>query len=400
MSMGKKIVGLVEDPYSWYSVDQFRSSQTKKIYNEMLDDPNKIMSVLDGEDPCFFGGYILGYSLKKRLGSSGLIRSKDKSYSYLDPVKLAYSIGIYTDTLPEHIYIPGKKTNPFVERVQFGDDLRFCVYVSSLAYLSIPTIHRKSVKEMSLKELIENYRLSGRNEMFREEFMLRKGGSETEAMVNHLFPSVRFRDDKEDVYNQGRKGVSEAFRCFDLVQEKKKLKSFVMDNVKWEVSRYFKQEGRIPKSLRNIAEKIRPFVDQAEASGVPINMGEIAEHLGHTRETIKAAYKLLNHQSRQFSLDENVDDSEVHPSTYASLTQDMTSDAIDPARAALSRDFLAYVLRNLEPHEREWLIRNRLNGETLEDLGIEAGVSRARVQQLMFRDLDAKLHALEEEFFS
>jgi len=259
------------------------------------------------------------------------------------------------------------------------------------------SVVKKPIRDYSLRELIEKYRATQR-EAFREEFMREKTGNEAVAMVNYMFKGVQHREDSDDVYDSGRKGVAEAFRRFNLTLTSIQVDSYVMDSVKWEVIRYFNEEGRIPKSLSRAINLVRPFVTKSSEDGVPLNTESVAQQLGISEDSVEAAYRQIISGGRQLSLDYPTNPGENREIPFSAIRKDNTSFARDPFDIAADRDFITYVFSCLEPHEREWLIKQRLNSKTLTDLGVDAGVSRERVRQLIGKSLDDKLERLWQEY--
>jgi len=394
VSLGEKIVRMVESPYSWYSYNDFKSSRIpKKVFEQMLEDSNHLMRMNGKGSESFFGGYALGFALRERLQVRSLLRRKPKTYQYVDPFRFVQRMEVHPDSLPDTISPLNQKAKPLVERVQVGEGLAYKIYVGSLAYLSLPVVKTQEIDDLSLTDLIKKYRLSG-DDMYRNEFFRRTDEIVQKTVFSRFLSALAVCQDPERLVNAGKRGAENTLSRFDL--EKGVLaETYLPYRILGEIKEELRALDPVPRSIRSAVKKIRPLIEEARKNDEALSIDQLVELTGKSKETVTEAYKIVidDRNSNPVSLSQRQyrTDSEREVRLSDKVPDEITSNR-DPTRKIETEDTLSFLLGFLDPRSQEIVVRYYLEKESMKTIGQSLGLSESRISQ----DHDRIMERLKE----
>jgi RNA polymerase sigma-32 factor len=200
----------------------------------------------------------------------------------------------------------------------------------------------------------------------------------------------------EDIVQQGNLGLLHAARKFDTSRECR-LATYAAYWIRAEIRDYVVRAYRVVRLGTTKSERraLRAYRKTRES-----DPETLASMSGMTPEKVQWLLPLLS--GREASLDARVDDHGALGDRLPAAAPTPEDEAAAHERAGLARDAITVALRDLSERER-MIVRARLMSDeprTLQDLGVELGVSKERVRQIEERaclKLRAKLEELREE---
>ncbi len=396
---GKKLVEMVKDPSEWYEEGQFRQyGVDNKIFLDMEQDGHHLMKV-NQKSLSFFGGYILGYSIREAMGVRDLIEELPHEQKYVEPLRFAQLMEIPPDMLPDQISPPGLKSQNLVEKVQHNDRLVFRISVRSLAYLSLPAVKAQSMEELDLRDLIYKCRVTG-EQIYLGEF-LKKIKKDVERIA-----SVSFREQgsifgRDLIIAVGLEGAEEAFRRYDLSRDTK-VTTFMSKRVIGSILDFARGNDHVPRQIRTAEGEIKRLIDKAKKGGETLKLEQIYEELPeYNQDTVKKAYALAIGNAQRVSLQTVKRDDGARKVSLQDITEDdHPSVIIDHAERMGNLELIEKLLGCLSLSERQIVVGYFLEERNMEEVGSALDLSESRVSQSLtkiIRRLRAKAHEYVSE---
>ncbi|MFA5856308.1 MAG: sigma-70 family RNA polymerase sigma factor [Candidatus Pacearchaeota archaeon] len=380
----EKLLDMIEDPLSFYSSNQLKVRGFDRNYRRRLErDECKLAKVSLKGDLSYLGGYLLGRAQKEKLGVRNLLKQKPKNYSYVCPFAFCEAMQVHPDELPETISIDGKSL-PLIERVQIKNNLQFRISVTSMAYISLPTIEDIPISDMNNEELVRRHRVSG-EESYREEFLTRYGKN-IKNMIEFC-PSFQVAIEQMGypvLEHQAKKGASEAFERFDLTRGIL-LTTYLPRRVKGEVLDYLREIDEVPRNVRNVEKKMNHYMEDARKNERQFDIEEFVQQTGVSREAADLAYELFKRRhGHTLSLDEKQFDSdnfkELRLKDQVIVEVPLSKDS---TRLYEVREGISKLLSGLDPLEREMIIAYYFEDTNMKAVGNSLDLSESRVSQMI-----------------
>lgn len=392
---GLRLVEMVDNPYDFYHEEAFQNAKACDVFSAMIKDPHHLMRI-DNSQQSFFGGYILGYTLRERMGTSEAIEQKPKSYSHLDPIRFCQSMEMFCDELPESIEPEKQKPKLLVERFDMDGNLEYRIYVGNLAYLSIPTVKTGKISNMDLKELIRMHRMT-RDETYQKEF-----GTRTEELIKKLIMKkylsalLASGGDIGSFENAGRSGAEEVFECFDLTKPVR-VETYFPYRVGGAMLDELRKLDKVSRLTRTVMKQIQPLIQDAKTKGKELSVEGLVVLTGREKDTVQQAYDLIEGIGEELSLDKPIYENDSHREILLSdlvgpsestrrgrRNQGLLSSKDGVARVD-NKDFLSHILSCLSQQDQEIIVGYHLHGLTMKEVGAGLGLSESRVSQMHSR---------------
>lgn len=183
--------------------------------------------------------------------------------------------------------------------------------------------------------------------------------------------------DLEDLYQIGCIGLLKAIDHFDLAFEVK-FSTYAVPMIAGEIKRFLRDDGpiKVSRSLRELGMRARAAREELTWQlGREPHLGELAERLGTSSEEVAAA------------MDASLEVESLYRSVGGGEDQNLClMDRIqDPGRdqeALLDRIVLNQLLEQLEPKEREIIVRRYFQNETQSQIAADFHISQVQVSRL------------------
>ena len=395
MKISEKLVEMVENPYAWYSQADFEKISAGPVCRAIQDDNHRLMA-LENKTPSFFGGYVIGYTLKEKMGASAVLGGKPKSYQYLNPLRVAQCLEIHPDDLPEVITPLKQKPKPLIQRYEVKGGYDYGIYVGSLAYLTLPVLVRKPLEDLEGRTLIEKFKVTG-DRKYKDRF-LEQLGDFVGIRINTRFQSNLGFHEFGALTEAGLEGLSKGVDLFDLEQDIK-LETYFEFKVDGAILDYMRDNDSVPRLIRQTVKAINPFVDQMKSRGDEVDPEVLAELAETSTDNVKLALGVIDRGNGEVSIEET---RYKHKTTGREVYLKDTDPALwveDPAVAIEERDLLATLLSHLHPGEQEMINAYYLEGLTMKQVGEALGLSESRMSQdfprvmQRLRDMGARMQS-------
>lgn len=188
----------------------------------------------------------------------------------------------------------------------------------------------------------------------------------------------------DDLIQNGNLGLMRAVQKFSL-DKNTKFSTYAVLWIRQSINRHLTTDSRVVRMPTNVIESIGRVKKEKEQLEDELNRDatpkEIAERCGMSEEKIKQVLKAMQ---STISLDRPT--GEDGDTSILDYIQDSSPSPDDVATLSIRREFISDILDSLAPRE-EKIIRIRFGLEdgqyhTLEEIGMEFGLTRERVRQL------------------